>query len=159
MRWPSPALVLFLKRPGGQSQFSAQLSQQLADREPLRDVQAYILDHPQGDLSVTALSRRSGMSPRNFARVFTREVGVTPARFVTSVRVETSRRLLEESSDDLEAIASASGLGTPTSLRRAFLRVVGVAASEYRERFNSRGTNPKRVAVWPGGRPGGRSRF
>jgi transcriptional regulator GlxA family with amidase domain len=78
------------------------------------------------------------MSPRNLAGVFTREVGTTPARFVTSVRVEAARRLLEETSEDLEAICSMSGLGTPESLRRAFLRVVGVAPSQYRERFNRR---------------------
>jgi transcriptional regulator GlxA family with amidase domain len=131
------ALVMFLKRPGGQAQFSAQLSHQLAEREPLRDLQTYILEHPQGDLSVETLARRMGMSPRNFARVFTREVGTTPARFVTDVRVETSRRLLEESSDDLETISSLSGHGTPESMRRAFLRTVGVSPSRYRERFNS----------------------
>src|SRR6058998_2773201 len=89
-------LVMFLKRPGGQSQFSAQLALQLAEREPLRELQAYILEHPRADLSVESLARRVGMSPRNFARVFTREVGTTPARFTTSTRVETARRLLEE---------------------------------------------------------------
>jgi transcriptional regulator GlxA family with amidase domain len=131
------ALVMFLKRPGGQAQFSAQLSEQLARHEPLRDLQAYIADHPAADLSVEALARRVGMSARNFARVFTQEVGKTPARFVTSVRVETARRLLEESSDDLEAICAASGLGTTESMRRAFVRTLGVAPSEYRERFSS----------------------
>ncbi len=131
-------LVLFLRRPGGQAQFSAQLAVQFAQREPLKELQAYVLDHPREDLSVETLARRVGMSPRNFARVFTREVGTTPARFVTSARVESARRLLEESSDDLEAICSASGLGTPESLRRAFLRVVGVAPSQYRERFSRR---------------------
>jgi transcriptional regulator GlxA family with amidase domain len=143
------ALVMFLKRPGGQAQFSAQLSQQIAEREPLSDLQAYILDNPRGDLSVVSLARRMGMSPRNFARVFTFEVGTTPARFVNTVRVEMSRRLLEESSDDLETISSLCGLGTPVSMRRAFLRTVGVAPSEYRERFNSnpaRANGPKRVA-------------
>jgi len=131
-------LVLFLRRPGGQAQFSAQLAVQFAEREPLRDLQAYILDHPREDLSVEALASRVAMSPRNLARVFTREVGTTPARFVTSVRVETARRLLEESSEDLEAICSLSGLGTPESLRRAFVRVVGVAPSQYRERFRTK---------------------
>ncbi len=129
-------LVLFLRRPGGQAQFSAQLAVQFAEREPLKDLQAYILDHPREDLSVETLARRVAMSPRNLARVFTREVGTTPARFVTSVRVEAARRLLEETSEDLEAICSMSGLGTPESLRRAFLRIVGVAPSQYRERFN-----------------------
>jgi transcriptional regulator GlxA family with amidase domain len=143
------ALVMFVKRPGGQAQFSAQLAEQLAAREPVRDLQAYIVEHPRGDLSVGTLARRLGMSPRNFARVFTHEVGTTPARFVTKARVETARRLLEESHDDLEAVCAASGLGTTESMRRAFLRVVGVPPSEYRERFNTQargGTAPRRVA-------------
>lgn len=142
-------LVLFLRRPGGQAQFSAQLAVQFAEREPLRDLQAHILDHPKEDLSVETLARRVAMSPRNFARVFSREVGMTPARFVTSVRVETARRLLEESSEDLEAICSMSGLGTPESLRRAFLRLVGVAPSQYRERFNPRHLGGRLHAVPP----------
>ncbi len=129
-------LVMFLHRPGGQSQFSAQLAVQLAGHEPLRDLQAWILEHPRHDLSVVALARRVAMSPRNFARVFTREVGQTPARFVTSVRVETARRLLEESSRGLEAVCAASGLGNLESMRRAFLRLVGVAPGQYRQRFN-----------------------
>jgi transcriptional regulator GlxA family with amidase domain len=129
-------LVLFLCRPGGQAQFSAQLAVQLAEHEPLRDLQAWILDHPREDLSVEALARRVAMSPRNFARVFTREVGTTPARFVTSVRVETARRLLEETSHDLPAVCDRSGLGSPESMRRAFQRTVGVAPSRYRERFS-----------------------
>ena len=129
-------LVMFLKRPGGQAQFSAQLSVQLAEREPLRELQAYIVDHPGEDLSIARLARRVAMSPRNFARVFAREVGTTPARFVTSVRVETARRLLEETSEPLEAICSKSGLGTTESMRRAFLGALGIAPARYRERFN-----------------------
>src|SRR5262249_13213836 len=78
-------LVRFRHRPGGQTQSSAQLAAQLAEPAPLRDLQAYIVDHPREDLSVPALARRVAMSPRHFARVFTREVGMTPARFVVSV--------------------------------------------------------------------------
>jgi len=129
-------LVLFLRRPGGQAQFSAQLAAQFAEHEPLRDLQAWIVDHPREDLSVETLARRVAMSPRNFARVFTREVGATPARFVAAVRVETARRLLEETSKSLETICAASGLGTLESMRRAFLRIVGVPPGGYRERFN-----------------------
>jgi len=76
------------------------------------------------------------MSPRNFARVFSREVGATPAKFVAAVRVEAARRLLEETHEPLEAVCEKSGLGSPESLRRAFLRAVGVAPSQYRDRFN-----------------------
>jgi len=129
-------LVVFLRRPGGQAQFSAQLSTQFAESDPLRDLQAFILDHPSANLSVQSLSRRVAMSPRNFARVFTRQVGTTPARFISSARVETARRLLEETSDDLESICAQSGLGTTESMRRAFLKLVGVSPSQYRERFN-----------------------
>jgi transcriptional regulator GlxA family with amidase domain len=129
-------LVMFLQRPGGQAQFSAQLAVQQAEHQPLRELQAYIVDHPRSDLSVGTLAERAAMSPRNFSRVFTKEVGMTPARFVTSVRVEAARRLLEESAEGLETICSMAGLGTTESMRRAFLRVVGIGPSQYRQRFN-----------------------
>jgi transcriptional regulator GlxA family with amidase domain len=80
------------------------------------------------------------MSPRNFARVFTRQVGTTPARFVATARVETARRLLEDSAEPLETVCSRSGLGTLESMRRAFLRIVGIPPGQYRARFNSRRT-------------------
>ncbi|HYQ88711.1 MAG TPA: DJ-1/PfpI family protein [Candidatus Binatia bacterium] len=131
-------LVVFLKRPGGQSQFSAQLAVQLATQEPLQELQAYILDHPDADLTVEILAGRVSMSPRHFARVFLRDIGITPARFVVSARVETARRLLEESSESLESICSRSGLGTLESMRRAFVRIVGIPPGQYRERFNRR---------------------
>src|SRR5262249_38262983 len=131
-------LVVFLRRPGGQAQFSAQLAVQFAEHEPIRELQSYILEHPADDLDVETLARRVAMSPRNFARVFTRELGVPPARFVTSVRVETARRLLESSSDDLAAIGATSGFGSLEAMRRAFMRHVGTAPGQYRERFNRR---------------------
>jgi transcriptional regulator GlxA family with amidase domain len=129
-------LVMFLKRPGGQAQFSAQLAVQLAEHEPLRELQSYILERPDADLSVGRLARRAAMSPRNFARVFTREVGTTPARYVASVRVETARRLLEETSEPLETVCARCGLGSAESMRRAFMRTLGVPPGRYRERFN-----------------------
>ena len=128
-------LVMFLRRPGGQSQFSAQLAVQSADREPLRELQAWITEHPDADLSVPTLARRVAMSPRNFARVFTREVGMTPARFVESVRVEAARRRLEESAHGVDSVAAACGFGTAESMRRAFLRIVRVPPAAYRHRF------------------------
>lgn len=130
-------LVLFLRRPGGQSQFSAQLTAQLADREPLRELQGWIADHVRADLSVPALAERVAMSPRNFARVFRRELGMSPARFVELSRVEAARRRLEESADAVDAIADSCGFGTGESMRRAFLRAVSVAPSDYRRRFRS----------------------
>lgn len=130
-------LVLFLRRPGGQSQFSAQLAVQAADREPLRELQSWIADHVRKDLSVTALAARVAMSPRNFARVFTREVGVTPVRFVERVRVEAARRRLEESAQGVDAVAAECGFGSAEAMRRVFLRTVRVPPSAYRSRFKS----------------------
>jgi transcriptional regulator GlxA family with amidase domain len=132
------ALVMYLRRPGGQAQFSAQLAVQMAEHEPLRDLQAYILEHPERDLSVEHLARRVAMSPRTFARHFTHEVGTTPARFVTSARVETARRRLEDSHASLESICSASGFGSLESMRRAFVKSVGVSPGQYRDRFTHR---------------------
>jgi transcriptional regulator GlxA family with amidase domain len=128
-------LVMFLRRPGGQSQFSVQLAAQSAEREPLREIQGWIADNLGSELSVPALARRVAMSPRNFARVFVREIGTTPAEFIEQTRVEAARRRLEESHDGIEAIARACGFGTRESMRRAFLRRLNIAPSEYRDRF------------------------
>jgi transcriptional regulator GlxA family with amidase domain len=108
---------------------------QAADREPLRELQAWIADHVGSDLAVETLAGRVAMSPRNFARVFAREVGTTPARFVERARVEAARRRLEESDDGVDAIAAVCGFGTAESMRRAFVRAVGVPPSAYRSRF------------------------
>ncbi|HEX4905578.1 MAG TPA: GlxA family transcriptional regulator [Acidimicrobiales bacterium] len=128
-------LVLFLRRPGNQSQFSAQLSLQSADRDALRDVQHHIAEHLDDDLSVDALAARAAMSPRHFARCFRDETGATPARFVEAARIEAARRRLEESDDSIESIARACGFGTAETMRRAFARVLHVAPTEYRRRF------------------------
>jgi transcriptional regulator GlxA family with amidase domain len=128
-------LVMFLKRPGGQSQFSVPLMAQAADRRPLSELLTWIGEHPGADLSVTALARRAAMSARNFARVFTREVGMTPARFVERARVEAARRHLEESSVGVEVIATESGFNSAEIMRRAFLRTVRVNPVDYRHRF------------------------
>ena len=129
--------VFFLKRPGGQAQFSVQLTAQIAEREPLRDLQMWIADHPHADLSVEALARRAAMSPRNFCRVFAREIGMTPGRFVERVRLEAARRLLEQSARSVPEIAVACGFGTAETLRLAFHRALGVSPKTYRSRFYS----------------------
>ena len=128
-------LVMFLRRPGGQSQFSVQLATQSADREPIRDLQQWISDHLSEDLSVARLARRAAMSARNFARVFVRETGMTPATFVEKARIEAARRRLEESADTIDSIADACGFGTRESMRRAFMRALRVPPSAYRNRF------------------------
>ena len=128
-------LVVFLRRPGGQSQFSAQLATPAAEREPLREVQAWIAANPAADLSVGALAERAAMSPRNFARAFRRETDMTPAAYVESVRVEQARIALEGSDEQVEAIARHLGFGTVETMRRAFHRRLGVGPAAYRARF------------------------
>jgi transcriptional regulator GlxA family with amidase domain len=128
-------LVVFLKRPGGQSQFSAQLAGQFADRAPLRELQGWIADHVDEDLSVERLAAEVAMSERNFSRAFHREVGVTPARFVERTRVDAARRHLEESTTSIDEVARRCGFGTAETMRRTFLRVLGVTPSDYRNRF------------------------
>ncbi|AYN38424.1 GlxA family transcriptional regulator [Streptomyces dangxiongensis] len=128
-------LVVFLRRPGNQAQFSAQLAAQTARREPLRDIQQWITEHPDGDLGVEALAARAALSPRHFARAFRAETGMTPGRYVDRVRLEHARRLLEDTTDGIGQVARASGHGTPEAMRRAFLRTLGTSPAEYRRRF------------------------
>jgi transcriptional regulator GlxA family with amidase domain len=130
-------LVVFLRRPGNQAQFSAQLAGQLASREPLRDVQRWIADHPDADLSVETLAGQASLSPRQFARAFAAEVGMPPGRYVDRVRLEAARRRLEDTADGVEQTARSCGYGTPEAMRRAFIRALGVGPDEYRRRFRT----------------------
>ena len=130
-RW----LVLFLQRTGGQSQFSVQLAAQTADCSPLRELQSHIADHPRDDLSVPALAAHCAMSPRNFARVFRRDFGCTPAEYVERSRLEAARRLLESSQMSLDEIAVAAGFGTSATLYRVFQRALRVSPGAYRRHF------------------------
>jgi transcriptional regulator GlxA family with amidase domain len=98
-------LVVFLRRPGNQSQFSAQLAAQTAHREPLREVQRWISERPDSDLSVEALAHRAHLSPRQFARAFTAEVGMPPGRYVDRIRLEAARRHLEDTRDGIAQTA------------------------------------------------------
>ncbi|MFM9555264.1 transcriptional regulator, AraC family with amidase-like domain [Streptomyces sp. cf124] len=128
-------LVVFLRRPGNQAQFSAQLAAQTARREPLREVQRWITEHPGDDLSVEHLAARARLSPRHFARAFRTETGVTPGRYVDRVRLEHARRLLEDTSDGVEEISRACGYGTAEAMRRAFVKALAISPAEYRRRF------------------------
>ncbi|MFI2611505.1 GlxA family transcriptional regulator [Kitasatospora sp. NPDC018619] len=128
-------LVVFLRRPGNQAQFSTQLAAQVATRRPLREVQRWIAEHPEADLSVEALAARSALSPRHFARAFAAEVGVTPGRYVDGVRLEAARRQLEDTDRGVEEIARSCGYGTPEAMRRAFVRALAAPPAEYRRRF------------------------
>jgi len=129
-RW----LVLFLRRPGGQAQFSSHISTP-ATREGLREVQRWMADNLDADLRVEALADRAAMSPRNFARAFRKETGLTPAAYVETLRVERARQCLEGTTEPVESVAARCGFGTPETMRRAFARRLGVSPAEYRERF------------------------
>jgi transcriptional regulator GlxA family with amidase domain len=128
-------LVLFVRRPGGQAQFSAQLAADSADREPLRELQAWIADNLTGDLSVEALAARAHMSPRNFARAFKEEIGMTPGAYVERARVERAQQALQATQAPVTLIARRSGFGTAGTMRRAFQRRTGTTPVEYRDRF------------------------
>jgi transcriptional regulator GlxA family with amidase domain len=130
-RW----LVLYVQRPGGQSQFSVELAAQTAQRDPVRELQSWIAEHLAADLSVELLAARACMSPRNFARIFSREVGMTPAAYVQAVRVERAQRELETTGATIDQIARRCGFGTPETMRRAFQRRLGVGPGDYRARF------------------------
>jgi transcriptional regulator GlxA family with amidase domain len=134
-------LVLYLRRAGGQSQFSAALSLQSSDRKQIEEIRSWALDNLHQNLPVDKLAAKAGMSPRNFARVFLRDTGTTPARFVERLRVEAARRRLEESQDKLEKVANDCGFGSSQTLRRSFLRVLHVPPNDYRHRFTELTTN------------------
>ncbi len=132
-------LVMFIKRPGGQSQFSSFMQAQSAVSDRFRDLQLWILSHLGEDLAVESLAARVAMSPRNFARAFLRETGETPARYVRRVRIEAARRELEGGGRSIEQVASLCGFGTGETMRRSFISQLRVTPSDYRERFRSAG--------------------
>ncbi|MES2531110.1 MAG: GlxA family transcriptional regulator [Pseudomonadota bacterium] len=128
-------LVMFLKRPGGQSQFSAHLAAQTAERSSMREVQEHVLAHLRSDLSVPVLASHAGMSERSFARIFRSETGTTPAEFVENARIDAARRLAEDSDAPAKRLADAVGYANVDGFRRAFSRRLGVSLVEYRRRF------------------------
>ncbi len=132
-RW----LVVFATRPGGQSQFSAPLAAQAAERRPLRDVQEWVRSDPARNCTVDSLAERACMSPRNFSRAFQAETGLSPAVWVETVRVDSARRLLEAGPAGVERVAAQCGFGTVETMRRAFHRRLGVSPGEYRQRFRA----------------------
>ena len=130
-------LVVFVQRPGGQTQFSAQLAHPAARRPTLRELQAWLPDHLDEELTVETLAERAFMSPRNFARAFRREVGVTPAAYVASLRVERARLELEAGDAPVEVVAHRCGFGTVETMRRSFRRRLHTSPAEYRDRFRT----------------------
>lgn len=131
-------LVVYLHRPGGQSQFSAPMRVRSPRSEPLRELQAYIDANPTEDLSVPTLARRVGMSERHFSRVFTEQTGVPPGRYVERSRADSARRLLELTGHPLERVARESGLGASETLYRVFRRHWRISPGDYRHRFQSK---------------------
>jgi transcriptional regulator GlxA family with amidase domain len=149
-RW----LVLFVQRPGGQAQFSTQLSAQRPQRSPLRDLVGWIADHVADDLSVTVMADHVGMSTRTFARVFRQELGMTPAAYVEGVRVEAARSLLETTRRGVAEVARVCGFGTVETMHRVFKRTVRVTPGEYRRHFSPVTTDGAMAAAIAGPRAG-----
>ena len=135
-------LVMFIKRSGGQSQFSVPLAAQLHDRGDFADLHAWMAAHLADDLSVERLAEHVGMSPRNFARSYAARVGRTPAKTVEAMRLEAACRALEETGLPLKSIAAVAGHGDEQGLRRAFQRQLGISPTQYRERFAARAAKP-----------------
>jgi transcriptional regulator GlxA family with amidase domain len=128
-------LVLFLKRSGGQSQFSTQLRAQFSAIPAIQQVQLWCQENLSADLRVGALAKRAAMSERSFIRAFRDDTGQTPAEFVASVRLQAACRLLEETALAPKAVAQRCGLGSPAALRRIFMRRLGVSPTQYRDKF------------------------
>ena len=128
-------LVLYLRRVGGQSQFSTSLAAQANAADGLRAIVAWIAEHPSDDLSVPILAGRAAMSQRTFARAFLAETGLTPAKYVELVRLDRAKQLLEMTRWPLARIADRSGLGSAATLARVFRRRLELTPEDYRERF------------------------
>lgn len=127
-------LVMYLKRPGGQSQFSRHLAAQRRD-DVFGNLELWILDHLDADLSVENLARRADMSPRHFARLFAQSMGMTPAAYVRRLRIEHARSRIESGVTRAKQVARESGFGDEQSLRRAFRQTMGITLADYRSRF------------------------
>ena len=130
-------LVVFLKRPGGQSQFSAMLQSQSTDG-PLGSLLDWIVAHPREDLRAETLADRANMSLRNFYRTFETATGASPAEWVETARVEIAKRLLSQGTEAVDQVAYKSGFASYDAMRKAFARRLGVTPTAYRERFAPR---------------------
>jgi transcriptional regulator GlxA family with amidase domain len=130
-------LVLYLKRPGNQSQFSNILNYQNVDYKPIKDVQDWVVDHLDEELTVEMMAEKAMMSPRNFARVFLRETGTTPAKYIEKLRLENARRRLEETRLTIDEISTECGIGNADGLRRLFIRHLKTTPSDYRKSFTT----------------------
>ncbi len=132
-------LVVFLCRPGSQTQFSVSLREQTTENRPLKDLQVWMQENVSRDLTIPALAAKAAMSERNFQRVFSREMGMSPSQYVEEMRIETVRRKLERSMQSMEEIAQACGFSSADVMGRSFMRLVKITPTEYRARFRSSG--------------------
>ncbi|MFE3766738.1 GlxA family transcriptional regulator [Streptomyces sp. NPDC059104] len=130
-------LVMYLRRQGGQSQFSVPLSRPAAARRDIDELRLFIAEHLDGELSAAALAGRMCLSERHFARVFRQETGTSPAAYVEAARVEAARRLLEATDEPLERVAAATGMGSVETLHRAFRKQLDITPASYRRRFRT----------------------
>ena len=128
-------MVVYLHRAGGQQQFSTHLVARQSAHPTIADLMAHIADHPDADLSVEALAEHVAMSERSFQRLFTRETGVSPGKYVERTRIDAARRLLEQTEDGVAEVAASCGFATVETFHRSFRRLVGVTPAEYRRRF------------------------
>jgi transcriptional regulator GlxA family with amidase domain len=135
-------MVMFLKRPGGQSQFSSELISQLVSPDRLEDLVEWIRDHLDRPLTIEDLARRAAMSPRNFQRIFTRQCGLPPAKFVERLRVERARVIIEDTSLSMAEIATKGGFDSEQRMRRSFQRVLGINPADHALRVRRPAANP-----------------
>jgi transcriptional regulator GlxA family with amidase domain len=141
--------VMFLVRPGGQAQYSHMLLRQAITSKPLRELQIWMLENLRENLTVEKLADRIGMSARQFTRVCLRETKMNPGQFVDRMRVEAAQQLIDSSAMGLKEIADASGFQSADSMRRTFLRVLGVSAAEYATRFNRQPRSGEKLQSGP----------
>ncbi|MGY4981029.1 GlxA family transcriptional regulator [Streptomyces sp. 900105755] len=130
-------MVVFMQRPGGQSQFSVRTRTPRARQEMLRRVLDTVAEDPSAPHTLAAMARRAGVSARHMSRLFHEEMSTTPARYVEQVRLEAARAMLEDGDDSMATVARRTGFGSPESLRRAFTRNLGVTPGAYRARFRT----------------------
>jgi transcriptional regulator GlxA family with amidase domain len=132
-------MLIFIRRPGGQSQFSSYVFNEAKTRKDFRELQAWIVSNPQADLGVEQLAERMAMSPRNFSRLFCQEIGVTPAKFVEGIRMEAARNMMLQTDLPMESVATQCGFGSAEQMRRTFQRLLKTTPQEHRSYFKAAG--------------------
>ncbi|MEE4540526.1 DJ-1/PfpI family protein [Streptomyces sp. V4-01] len=142
-------MVVFMQRPGGQSQFSVHARASHTRLDMLRRVLDAVAADPGADHTLSAMARRAGVSPRHVTRLFRDEVGTTPARYVEQIRLEAARAMLESGDDPLAVVARRTGFGSPESLRRAFVRHLKVTPGAFRARFRTTATAGEEPSAVP----------